>query len=98
MLDTGITNASRRIYTGQFQQDNSSTKPEDLPTKFRDEICKNIVALLTCDKIKVDVRALGSFPDKNPPPPITAEGQFDSDNFGKYESPGATRSWWCAPQ
>jgi Flp pilus assembly protein TadG len=92
VLDTGITNAARRIYTGQFQQDNSATTdPQQLATKFRDEICKSIVALLTCEQIKVDVRAFASFPDTNAPPPITADGQFDSENFGKYESPGANQ-------
>jgi Flp pilus assembly protein TadG len=91
VLDTAVTNAARRIYTGQFQQDNSSTKPEDLSTKFREEICKSIVALLTCSNIKIDVRAFASFPDKNASPPITSEGQFDSNNFGKYESAGANQ-------
>src|SRR5215210_7393673 len=84
VLDTGITNAARRIYTGQFQQDNAATTdPNQLATKFRDEICKNIVALLTCDKIKIDVRAFDSFPNQNAPPPITPDGQFDTNNFGK---------------
>jgi Flp pilus assembly protein TadG len=91
VLDTGVTNAARRIYTGQFQQENAATTdPNQLATKFRDEICKNVMALLTCDKIKIDVRAFDSFPDKNAPPPIK-DGQFDQENFGKYESPGANK-------
>jgi Flp pilus assembly protein TadG len=91
VLDTGITNAARRIYTGQFQQDNAATTdPNQLATKFREEICKSVVALLTCDKIKIDVRAFDSFPNQNAPPPIK-NGQFDSENFGKYESPGANK-------
>lgn len=92
VLDTGVTNASRRIYTGQFQQDNAKeTDATQLATIFRNEVCKSIVALLTCDKIKIDVRALDSFPNKNPPPPVNSDGQFDSENFGKYESPGANK-------
>ncbi|HZB38185.1 MAG TPA: TadE/TadG family type IV pilus assembly protein [Beijerinckiaceae bacterium] len=92
VLDTGVTNAARRVYTGQFQQENSgTTDPNQLATKFRDEICKNIVALLSCSKIKIDVRAFDTFPNKNAPPPITGDGQFDSENFGKYESPGANK-------
>jgi len=95
VLDTGITNAARRIYTGQFQQDNAATTdPNQLATKFRDEICKSVVALLTCDKIKIDVRAFDSFPNQNAPPPIK-NGQFDSENFGKYERPAPIRSSWC---
>ena len=27
VLETGVGNASRRIYTGQFQQDNAATDP-----------------------------------------------------------------------
>lgn len=92
VLDTGVTNASRRVYTGQFQQDNAAeTNMAVLAQKFRDEVCKHVVALLTCDQIKIDVRALDAFPNSNPPPPITADGKFDSDNFGKYESPGANK-------
>lgn len=92
VLDTGVTNASRRIYTGQFQQDNAKeTDATQLATLFRNEVCKSVVALLTCDKIKIDVRALDSFPGKNPPAPVNGDGQFDSENFGKYESPGANK-------
>ena len=49
---TGVGNASRRIYTGQFQQDNAATDPTLIAGKFRDEICKSIVALISCDKIE----------------------------------------------
>jgi hypothetical protein len=37
------------------------------------------------------VRAFDTFPNKNAPPPITGDGQFDSETFGKYESPGANK-------
>jgi Flp pilus assembly protein TadG len=91
VLETGVGNASRRIYTGQFQQDNAATDPTLIAGKFRDEICKSIVALITCDKIQIDVRTLASFPGQKPQKPITADGQFDSANFGKYEPPGANQ-------
>src|SRR4051812_34291210 len=91
VLETGVGNASRRIYTGQFQQDNAATDPTLIAGKFRDEICKSIVALITCDKIQIDVRTLASLPGQKPQKPITADGQFDSANFGKYEPPGANQ-------
>jgi hypothetical protein len=37
------------------------------------------------------VRSFASFPSQNAAPPITADRQFDSANFGKYESPGANQ-------
>jgi Flp pilus assembly protein TadG len=91
VLETGVTNASRRIYTGQFQADNTSTDAAALPGKFRDEICNNIPALIPCDKIQIDVRLFTSFPGQKPQMPITSDGQFDAANFGKYEPPGANQ-------
>jgi Flp pilus assembly protein TadG len=92
VLETAVSNASRQIYTGQFQSANAgTTDPAQLATKFRDEICKSIVALFSCGDIKVDVRSFASFPSQNAAPPITADRQFDSANFGKYESPGANQ-------
>jgi Flp pilus assembly protein TadG len=91
VLETGVTNASRRIYTGQFQSANAGTAPAALPEKFRDEICKSIPALISCGKIQIDVRLYTSFPGQKPQMPITGDGKFDADNFGKYEPPGANQ-------
>ena len=91
VLETGVTNASRRIYTGQFQSDNTGTDPAALPGKFRDEICKSIPALISCSKIQIDVRLYTSVPGQKPQIPITSGGQFDAANFGKYEPPGANQ-------
>jgi Flp pilus assembly protein TadG len=87
VLDTAVTDASRRLYTGQFQQETESIKkPEELATKFRDELCKSIVALFTCSKIKTDVRVLASFTDKVEPPPVM-DGALNPA-FGGYEAAG----------
>ena len=37
------------------------------------------------------MRAFDTFPNSNAPPPITPDGQFDTANFGKYESAGANQ-------
>jgi Flp pilus assembly protein TadG len=92
VLETAVSNASRQIYTGQFQTANTgTTDPTQLATKFRDEVCKSIVALFACSSVKVDVRSFASFPSQNAAPPITTDKQFDSANFGKYEAPGANQ-------
>jgi pilus assembly protein Flp/PilA len=92
VLETAVSNASRQIYTGQFQTANSgTTDPTQLATKFRDEVCKSIVALFSCSDVKIDVRSFSSFPNQNAGAPITADRQFDAANFGKYESPGANQ-------
>ena len=92
VLDNAVTNAGRLIYTGQFQQANAATTdPSQLAAKFKEELCRNIVALLDCSEIKIDVRAADSFPDQSPQPPITADKQFDAANFGKYEPPGPNK-------
>lgn len=91
VLDTAVTDASRRIYTGQFQQANATAQPADLPTKFRDEVCKSIVALFSCASIKIDVRSYDSFPSQRAALPVTPEGDFDAANFGRYMSPGPNK-------
>lgn len=87
-LDTAVADASRRIYTGQFQQANATTPPAELPTKFRDEVCKNIMALFACTSIKTDVRVYDSFDGQALGAPVTASKQFDTANFGQYTRPG----------
>jgi Flp pilus assembly protein TadG len=85
VLETAVTDAARRIYTGQFQQANAATSPEQLPVKFREELCKSIVALFSCADIKVDVRTFDSFPAGAAAPPVTPDGEFDNENFGQYQ-------------
>ena len=95
VLETAVTDASRRLYTGQFQQSASQAqsqataqnKPAPVPADlFKQELCKSVVALFSCANVKIDVRPYD--PNNKPQPPVTADGQFDSANFGKYSSPG----------
>jgi Flp pilus assembly protein TadG len=88
VLDTAVTDASRRIYTGQFQQANAAVNPQDMPAKFREELCKSIVALFTCSSIKTDVRVLTSFGASVEP--VTKDGAFNPA-FGAYQPPGANQ-------
>lgn len=91
VLDTAVTDASRRLYTGQFQQANATAQASDLPTKFRDEVCKSIVALFSCASIKIDVRPYDAFPNQAAVFPVTPAGDFDAANFGQYQSPGSDK-------
>ena len=91
-LETAVANASRRIYTGQFQQNsaNAGKTPAQLAEGFRDAVCADFKAVVDCKSmIKVDVRAFDSFPDASVPSPIK-NGQFDSSEFG-YQAPGADK-------
>ena len=88
-LETAVANASRRIYTGQFQQNaaNAGQSSAQLAERFRDAVCADFTAVLDCKSmIKVDVRTFDSFPDTSVPSPIK-NGQFDSSGFG-YQPPG----------
>src|SRR3954466_5982033 len=51
VLETGVGNASRRIYSGQFQQDNAATALGIIAGKFRDEICIAHSSLISLEKI-----------------------------------------------
>jgi Flp pilus assembly protein TadG len=68
VLETAVANASRTIYTGQFQSTNDQNSP-DIGTKFKAEVCKNITALFACDtpSVRVDVRR---FTPGTPPPDV----------------------------
>ena len=68
VLETAVANASRTIYTGQFQStyDQSAS---DIRDKFTGEVCKNVKALFPCDSpaVRVDVRR---FTPGTPPPAV----------------------------
>lgn len=68
VLETAVANASRTIYTGQFQSSNDQTAP-DIGAKFKTEVCKHVAALFPCDSpsVRVDVRR---FTPGTPPPEV----------------------------
>lgn len=92
MLETAVSDASRQIYTGQFQAANAATAAADLPAKFRTEVCKSIAAMLDCTKMKVDVKTYTqeAFPNGVPNPIQTnSNGTRQLDPaFGAYQSAG----------
>jgi Flp pilus assembly protein TadG len=94
ILQTAVTDASRRIYTGEFQTATATTPSAEVPGKFREEICKRLVSLIDCSAVKVDVQTYTSFPDGVPPAivvdPVTGERKLDP-NFGQYTRPGPTQ-------
>ena len=88
-LETAVANASRQIYTGQFQKDpkNANQSASQLAANFKNAVCNNIMALFNCDTmLKVDVRTFTSFQNASVSSPISG-GAFDSSGFG-YQSPG----------
>lgn len=91
VLETAVADASRRLYTGQFQTANAAVTDElTLINNFRKEICtvngEKRPTMFTCDNIKLEVRALDAFPGSTPPSPITSSGQLDP-NFNHYDKP-----------
>jgi len=91
-LENAVTDASRRLYTGEFQssvmaaQAEAEKKPAPVPAEmFKTELCKSIVALFDCSKVIIDVRPYN--PNSKPPPPINANRELDTANFGQYTAP-----------
>lgn len=93
VLGNAVTDASRELYTGRFQQATSSTPPADLAGRFKEEVCNRVGGLFDCSTLKVDVRTYASFPNGVPTPIVTEQdGTRRLDpNFGAYQAPQATQ-------
>jgi pilus assembly protein Flp/PilA len=93
VLGAAVTEASRELYTGRFQQTTSSIPPAELPGRFLTEVCRRTGGLFDCASLKVDVRTYASFPNGVPTPIITdPDGTRRLDpNFGAYQAPQATQ-------
>ena len=88
VLETAVANASRQIYTGQFQSDstNANKTSAELAAAFKQNLCANITALFKCSDVFVDIRNLSSFSSATPPP-VVVNGRFNAGAFG-YENIG----------
>ena len=81
VLQTAVTEASRKIMTGQAQK--GSFTAQD----FKNEVCKNVKAFFNCpNDLKVDVQSFASFAAASVPPAPIKNGGLDSSGFGY--SPG----------
>lgn len=69
LLEKATQDATRLILTGQAQQANM-TAPQ-----FKQRVCNQLVAMLDCEKVTVDVKNFPSFAAVNVPNPI------DNGNF-----------------
>ena len=83
-LETAVANASRQLYTGQFQtaSANAGLNASQLADKFKTLVCNEITALFDCKSmLQIDVRTFDSFPNAAVPSPVK-DGRFDSSGFG----------------
>jgi Flp pilus assembly protein TadG len=89
VLEEAVTQASRTLYTGGFQQSMLTTAPADVPGKLKDELCKQVKGLFKCSDIKVDVQTSTFFPNGVKQPIVTdSEGKRRLDPaFGQYNKP-----------
>lgn len=58
VLETAVANASRQIYTGQFQgaSGNQNKTAAELRANFKTALCANVTALFNCNNVSVDIR------------------------------------------
>lgn len=88
VLEIAVADASRKIYTGQFQADTAGMmSPGEITDRFRDEICSRVTALFSCaSMVEIDIqRFAGGFPNAGLPLPIN-DGNFDASDFGYQPS------------
>lgn len=94
VLETAVANASRQIYTGQFQSDpaKATLTSAQLAAAFKTAVCANVTALFDCNaKVAIDIRNFSSFSGTTPPTATKTVGTtttFDTTSFG-YQTVGA---------
>ncbi|MEM7662522.1 MAG: TadE/TadG family type IV pilus assembly protein [Pseudomonadota bacterium] len=76
-LDNGISEASRAIRTGEFQNSGGSQ------ATFRTAVCSELLGMLPCDEnLYIDVRTFDSFGNSDDNAPIDPDTQeLDTSNF-----------------
>jgi Flp pilus assembly pilin Flp len=89
VLGAAVTDASRELYTGRFQQGSAGVAAADLPERFKQEVCRRIGGLIPCDSVRIDVRRSDAFPAGVPVPIVTdPDGTRRIDpGFGVYQEP-----------
>jgi Flp pilus assembly protein TadG len=78
VLETGVQNAARQIFTHQLQ-DSGLTTAQAL-AKFKQDLCDNVSALLSCP-LDVDVRYFQPGTPITISNPVDAAGHYDSSNL-----------------
>lgn len=78
-LETATQTAARLILTGQAQNGGYSR------TQFKTDFCNNIVALITCSNVDIDVASFNSFGNVTLTNPVN-NGTYSNSGFGY--SPG----------
>ena len=69
-LENATSQGARLIRTGQAQAKNLDA------TTFKNEVCKNLVALLSCANLKLDVRRFSSFSGAELTEPLDSNGNL----------------------
>jgi Flp pilus assembly protein TadG len=93
VMETGLRDAARMIRTGQAQ--NGSWTRD----RFKQEVCDNIPALLSCGSLTIDVRSYQSFGAADWSTPMSdgnfnpAAAQFNMGNPGSIVVARAYYSW-----
>lgn len=92
VLETAVSNATRRIFTGQNEADYAAAQAAapGLPPKdfIKAQICAEVPALFDCDTIELDVRSFKTFDNPGAVPPLAKDGAINSEEFG-YQQGGA---------
>lgn len=90
ILENAVADASRRFYTGEFQQTHKSVSDSAaLQQHFKNDVCSK-VTLFDCQAtLKVDISTHKTFPNGGFAAPIK-DGEIDP-SFGQYQAaPGDT--------
>ena len=79
VLETAVAKTSRIVYTGQFQSSNDQAAA-DIAAKFKTELCKNVIIVVSCNSSAMHVDIRPFTPGGAIPQPIT-DGNVNAAAF-----------------
>lgn len=82
VLETAVANASRRIFTGEFQAANGSQAANLQRDELKKQICAGVPGLFNCGALlELDVRVMKSFVDVKDMPPLVVNRAINTGQF-----------------
>lgn len=90
VLETGLQDSARQLFTHQFQDANAALTPSEAKEKFRTDVCTRVSVLMKCEGIDIDVKFYLAGTPITITDPITGAGAYDPSGFAFQVPPAGS--------